>query len=52
MSKKCYEPYGTMAYAAPEIFTGEPYSYPIDVYSLGAVLYHLLSGRVPFYSGY
>ncbi len=38
---------GTPGYWAPEIRAGGPISYAGDVYSYGATLYHLLTGRRP-----
>ncbi|WP_338268327.1 serine/threonine-protein kinase [Corallococcus caeni] len=38
---------GTPAYMAPELWRGEPASVQSDIYSLGALLYHLCSGRPP-----
>lgn len=39
---------GTPGYIAPETLEGEPMREPGDVYSLGAMLYELLAGRLPF----
>ena len=39
--------YWSGGYAAPEQRTGEPASYASDVYSLGAVFFHMLSGSEP-----
>jgi predicted Ser/Thr protein kinase len=39
---------GTLNYVAPEQIRGEPVSPRTDVYGLGCLLFHLLTGRVPF----
>ena len=39
---------GTPAYIAPEIILDEGYSYPVDIWSAGVVLYAMLEGAVPF----
>ena len=39
---------GTPAYIAPERFADQPYDGRADVYSLGVVLYQMLSGQLPF----
>jgi len=35
---------------SPEMLNGVNYSYGIDFYSLGAVLFELVTGLPPFYS--
>jgi serine/threonine protein kinase len=39
---------GTPAYMAPERFRNQAYGPPSDVYSVGVMLYQMLSGRLPF----
>ena len=39
---------GTIAYASPEYLFGFDYDKRTDLYSIGCVLYHLLSGKEPF----
>jgi tRNA A-37 threonylcarbamoyl transferase component Bud32 len=39
---------GTPAYLAPEVFAGRARSKQSDIYSLGVLLYYLVSGRYPF----
>ena len=48
--KQSSDPIGTLAYIAPEMYTQNPYSYKVDVWSIGILLYYLTSGGiVPFF---
>ncbi|KAM3140647.1 hypothetical protein pb186bvf_007245 [Paramecium bursaria] len=41
---------GTPGFIAPEMLRGELYDYKVDVYSLGVLLYLLITGKYPFES--
>lgn len=42
------EPQGTIVYLAPEVFDGKQIQETVDLYSVGVLLYQLLTGAVPF----
>ena len=41
---------GSAEYMSPEMLNGEAYGYGVDYYSLGAVLFEMVTGLPPFYS--
>ena len=48
--KKITEVLGTPFYMAPEALNRQPYDEKFDVWSLGIILYVLLTGKAPFYN--
>ncbi|RGB27983.1 kinase-like domain-containing protein [Rhizophagus diaphanus] len=40
---------GVLAYIAPEVLNGEPYTLSSDIYSFGVVMAEVSSGKPPFY---
>ena len=39
---------GSPLYMAPEVLMNQPYNHSADIWSLGTMLYHLLTGNYPF----
>jgi serine/threonine protein kinase len=46
--KKTYSICGTLNYIAPEIFSKQGYSFSVDFWSLGILIYEMLTGKYPF----
>lgn len=40
--------FGTLSFVAPEVLIRQPYNRQIDIWSLGIILFHMLSGSLPF----
>lgn len=47
-NQKITDKFGTVGYTAPEIYTSKSYDKKVDIFSLGVILYALLSGYLPF----
>ena len=45
---RCYSNCGTPRFQAPEILKGNGYSFEVDRWSLGIVIYYLFFGQYPF----
>jgi serine/threonine protein kinase len=41
---------GTPLYMAPEVLQQHPYSFEMDIWSLGSVLYEMCTLQVPFFA--
>lgn len=46
--EKSSDPFGTLLYCSPEIILGKPHNKSTDIWSMGIVLYAILTERLPF----
>ena len=47
-TQQCSEPFGTLAYVAPEVLLQKPYGKAVDVWGLGILAFLMLMGSLPF----
>jgi hypothetical protein len=46
--EKACDGFGTLSFVAPEVLIRQPYNTQIDIWSMGVILYYMLSGLLPF----
>jgi hypothetical protein len=47
-NEKLVDGYGTLSFVAPEILLRTPYNKEVDIWSMGIILFYMLSGKLPF----
>ena len=47
-SEKMIDGYGTLSFVAPEVLLRTPYNKEVDIWSMGVILFYMLSGYLPF----
>ena len=47
-TEKLEDGFGTLSFVAPEVLLRNPYNKQIDIWSLGVIMFYLISGGLPF----
>jgi Ca2+-binding EF-hand superfamily protein len=47
-NERMVDGYGTLSYVAPEVLLRTPYNKEVDIWSLGVILFYMLSGKLPY----
>ena len=47
-TERMVDGFGTLTYTAPQVITRAPYNKKVDIWSIGVILYKMLSGIFPF----
>ena len=47
-NEKLVDGYGTLTFVSPEVLLRTPYNKEVDIWSMGVILFYMLSGKLPF----